>query len=405
MANATASGRESAQISERPARQPASSALDRNMQRLNPAPNRMMAWVLDRIGNAPPDGLPFPDAPFDVLGAALAHHRVATSLNLTGLGPDDFPNGLFDALTTMRRQRSRRLLAVAAQLREALQALETNGAPALVLKGLANGALFHAEPLRRDSSDIDLLVPDQAFETACATLESLGYRKKETLGPKGKDVVLLRPDAPAAIELHRRLSSEQALFPLDLRHSFERPNIVRMQGLDIPTLSREAAFVYAAAHGMRHFWARLFWLTDIDAATHRLDIDWQAVLDLSRRLGTERQTSVAIELASALLRAPCPAPFDRPELRARAKNIADQLIPYMTGAHPLRDREIMYKMGLLRAIRLELAVQPGLLRKARQIALYLTPTDHDAMDDGAASPFMRRIHRIATAYLRSARRG
>ncbi|WP_367065052.1 nucleotidyltransferase family protein, partial [Escherichia coli] len=88
----------------------------------------------------------------------------------------------------------------------------------------------------------------------------------------------------------------------------ERPATLAFGHTMIPTLPVEAAVAYAAFHGARHQWSRLYWLADIAMACRLPGLDWDKVDTIARRTGTARHLALALDLARDWLGSPAMLP-------------------------------------------------------------------------------------------------
>lgn len=340
------------------------------------------AWVADRL-KAAPSGAPLrPDVSSAALLAAVDHHRVAAALSLDG--GEGLPEATSKALTEFRRRRAVRLLTLAAELAAAVRALTAAGIPVVAFKGPAVGVLLHGGVARRDAVDLDLLIAPAAWDAALEALAGLGYRPLDpalaadrTLRG-GHALALVRRGAAASIELHDRLTPEDSPFPLSVLRPFERPAIVTIGGVAIPTLSAEAATVFAAHHGWKHLWARLHWLNDIAVAARGDAVDWPAADDLARRLGCRRHLALALALAAEILDAPPPENYADAALTGAAVRRAKRATaPLILASPPVTDRQAAYRLGLARVVALDLALLSGSRLRWAALRRRLKPTEED----------------------------
>lgn len=340
------------------------------------------AWIVDRL-KAAPSGAPLhPDVSIAALLAAVDHHRVAAALSLDG--GEGLPEATSKALAEFRRRRVVRLLTLAAELAAAVRALTAAGIPVVAFKGPAVGVLLHGGAARRDAVDLDLLIAPAAWEAALETLAGLGYRPLDPALAAdralrgGHALALLRRGAAASIELHDRLTPEDSPFPLSVLRPFERPAIITIGGVAIPTLSAEAATVFAAHHGWKHLWARLHWLNDIAVAARGDAVDWPAADDLARRLGCRRHLALALALAAEILDAPPPENYADAALASAAVRRAKRATaPLILASPPVTDRQAAYRLGLARVVALDLALLSGNRLRLAALRRRLKPTEED----------------------------
>ncbi|MBP2316392.1 nucleotidyltransferase family protein [Azospirillum soli] len=344
------------------------------------------AWLLDRLKPVPA-GVPLPP---DIADPAvqrmvldmIQHHRVA--LTLSGDVKDDLslPETFRDELAALRRRRGTRLLRMAAELGNIGNTLSAAGIPHVALKGVAVGALLHGGVAARDALDLDVLIPRDALEDAPAALAPLGFtrvlfREDGPDNPHPPPVSIFRgPTLPAPLEVHGELADDPRLFPLD--RPFDMAVELRIGRHGVRSLSREAAVVYAAFHGWKHFWERIVWLTDMAAAARHPEMNWNVALDLARRLGCERHLALGALLAHRLLDAPLPEPLagDQRLLDGVARPAA-LVTPLVTACPPLASGVAQYRIGLSRAVGWDLWMHSRVAARRAVLNRHLRPTADD----------------------------
>ena len=250
---------------------------------------------------------------WDRVARLAAWHRV-TALLLDGLGPEvERIAGRQFAHRLCQRQRRVRIrgLQQLDVLADAAGALAESGIPCLVIKGLPLSQRLHGNPLTRESIDIDLLVPPDAFSAAERTLRERGwYRRSPTFRETParnrwyarlvKDVVLARSaraDArpPLVLELHRRLTGNPYLLDVSFDRLHAESAVTTVGGYAFRTPGDDAQLGYLACHGLQHCWHRLKWLCDIAALVVSMDES-----GLARSLGWCRARGIDIAVAPAL---------------------------------------------------------------------------------------------------------
>ena len=250
---------------------------------------------------------------WDRVARLAAWHRVTTLL-LDGLGPEveRIAGPRLARRLCQRRRRVRiRGLRQLDVLADAAGALAESGIPCLVIKGLPLSQRLHGNPLTRESIDIDLLVPPDAFSAAERTLRERGwYRRSPTFRETParnrwyarlvKDVVLARParaDAgpPLVLELHRRLTGNPYLLDVSFDRLHAESAVTTVGGYAFRTPGDDAQLGYLACHGLHHAWHRLKWLCDIAALVVSMDES-----GLARSLVWCRARGIDIAVAPAL---------------------------------------------------------------------------------------------------------
>jgi hypothetical protein len=156
----------------------------------------------------------------------------------------------FDAdLAAFRHWADLRAMLFEGLTRRAAQQLESDGIPALPLKGTALAASAHGEPSARTSGDIDLLVAREQLADAVAALAGLGY-EPDPGEARSAVHVGLKPDDPTMprIEVHWRVHwYGDAFAHRMLAESQIAPNGLRQA---TPTATLTALLLFYAKDGL-----------------------------------------------------------------------------------------------------------------------------------------------------------
>lgn len=329
--------------------------------RLDPARlPRELVWLLGVVAGrvAPARDLDVP-----LLLKLVRHHRLAPHLDAALEATADLPELLRHGLETARRRARLRGLWHSGELAGLAAGLSARGIDVMALKGPAMALLLHGDASRRDCHDLDLLVRPEQAAAALEALEARGFVLPSRgsafhPGTTDHDLPLRHRGTGLIVEMHVRLVPEQRLFPLD---PWGAATTVTLAGTPLRTLVPSAALVFAAAHGCRHLWNRLGWLTDIAAAVRSPEIDWDETCALAMRLGADRPLALAAVLARDLLGAVPPPALTVARPLARAAASAAVLAPAFT-APPVTDREAIYRIGPLRVMLWEASQFHGIAR-------------------------------------------
>jgi hypothetical protein len=259
-----------------------------------------------------------------------------------------------------------------AVVRQRLDALAAAGVPALVIKGLAVGAWIYGDPVLRQHSDIDLIVPETRAETAHEVLIREGY--EQASGPFDNPRPFYGPPLCRGESLgtvaYQSLQGGPAIdLSFDPLRVFWRPcagtgdpfagwwarrQVVAIGGVALPTLGPEDQFLQLARHLQFHDYSRLVWFVDLLLLlrAHGERLDWDLVGQEARAHGIEAALFRTLELADSAygVRIPAPAwralrpnPLERslhrlvwPDVlaypRDRRKESGNPLSPRMLGA-------------------------------------------------------------------------
>ena len=91
------------------------------------------------------------------------------------------PPASMNRIRSLHHSNTARSLFLASELSRILYALESCGVPAYPFKGPALSVMLYGDPARRQSKDLDILVPTERVRRAIDCLDSLGYGAKASL--------------------------------------------------------------------------------------------------------------------------------------------------------------------------------------------------------------------------------
>jgi hypothetical protein len=166
----------------------------------------------------------------------------------------------------------------------ALRALAAAGVPSLVLKGWALGDLYGDAALR-PSSDLDLLVPADAFEVASSALADAGWSRLVADAPAAHARALTAPDLD--VDLHRHALEEFVGTPHDaaLWADARGFDLLGHEGRRLAPVDR---LLQACVHGLRWTPApALHWIADatLEIRAEPDAIDWDRLLVRAEAFG------------------------------------------------------------------------------------------------------------------------
>lgn len=214
------------------------------------------------------------------------------------------PPHLLEVLSREVRASRARAARQQQDTRRVLAAFRRAGIRALVLKGLPLAHRLYGDATLRQANDIDLLVRPKDRAVACGILQQQGFRSVSgALASPGMQWYLRRfatqvgfvhPVRGTKVELMWALHQQCASPPDSLfNHAYE--------GAEIPRLPPFQEALDLLAHGAKHNWDRLKWLTDLWRAWECYDIDWQDWLRAVDEAGLQPSLNSALWLHGALV--------------------------------------------------------------------------------------------------------
>jgi hypothetical protein len=223
--------------------------------------------------------------------------------------PGEIPPAAMNRLRSLCHNNTARMLFLASELSRILQAFESSGIPAYPFKGPALSVMLNGDPARRQSKDLDILVPKEGVRKAIECLDSLGYGARASLAGHRLaahrrteyELQFLRRDGKLTVELqwavvpgffgfvHEKLGIWSSLKPrLWKGHAF-------------PVLPPEETLLMLCVHGAKHLWCKLGWIADVAGLLASPGPpDLKRTFELAGRCGVTRLLCVGLLLAKRL---------------------------------------------------------------------------------------------------------
>jgi hypothetical protein len=229
--------------------------------------------------------------------------------------PGATPLAAMDRLRSLSHNNTARALLLASELSRILNALESCGIPAYPFKGLALSVMLYGDPARRQSKDLDILVPRERVRKAIDCLDLLGYGAKASLaGPRlaahrrtEYELQFFRRDGQLTVEL------QWAVVPGFFGFDHERLGIWSLlerrnwNGHAFPVLPPEETLLLLCVHGAKHLWCKLGWIADVAGLLASPEPpDLTRTFELAGRCGVTRLLSLALLLAERVAGASLP---------------------------------------------------------------------------------------------------
>jgi len=226
----------------------------------------------------------------------------------------DRPAGVPDRVLHSLQQEARVIQLTNLQMMQELillaQAFDDASLPLLTVKGPLLAQRDYGNLALRRFGDVDVLVRPSDYPAALDLLDQLGYASRETLERKeartsrdaGLGRAFLHPDRGVTVELHDRLLNRSLSFRL-WADRFWGEAVRRPIGpTHVYELSPAHRLLYLCAHGTKHHWSRLLWTMDVAQVVRRhADLDWHALLDEARRIGSLRVLLLGLRLTETWL--------------------------------------------------------------------------------------------------------
>ncbi len=201
-------------------------------------------------------------------------------------------------------------LARTGELLSLLRKFQARGIPVLPFKGPTLAAYAYGNLSLRQFNDLDLLLRPEDLSAGQELLLAEGYksgldlpeaRQSDYLRALGQVPFYHQRDA-SLVELHSRLMPHCFFFPLGLEELWSRSELLSLQGEVVRVLSGEDLLLVLSAHGAKHRFASLGWVSDLAALIQsRPTLDVELALDRARELRSERVLLLGLRLGYGLL--------------------------------------------------------------------------------------------------------
>jgi hypothetical protein len=236
------------------------------------------------------------------------------------------------------------------ELAAILVALQSQGIPVILLKGLHLAKLVYPEPALRPMADFDLLLRSDDLARAARILQVLGYNagREFDLGREARrhqHIPPLYQPGKAPVELHWTIASPNSPLKVDLDGLWRRAQPAEVAGLPTLVLAAEDLLLHLSLHLLQdEFIGGLRRLYDIAALTScpGLQIDWALSGRRAAAWGCQKSLFLVLYLAHTLLGAPIPqATLDQlrpadfsPQIEALARQRTLSGPPLAAELHP-----------------------------------------------------------------------
>jgi hypothetical protein len=257
------------------------------------------------------------DIDWDYLISAAQAHGVMPLLYclLNRLGPGSVPSAVLERLRDRYHQNALRNLFMAGELLKVLHHFESNGIPAIPFKGPTLAACAYENLALRQFVDLDLLLRKRDLPRAAELLAGQGYRSPLPIRSDQRvsylqsigQLPFVKESGPVLVELHAALMPAGFSFRLEFEKLEKRLKPVDLGGKPVRTLSPADLLLVLCAHGAKHLWICLGWISDIARLLQSQgEMDWPQIQRQARELGVERMLHLGLFLAADLLGAPLP---------------------------------------------------------------------------------------------------
>jgi hypothetical protein len=309
----------------------------------------------------------------------------------------DFPAEIAQQLDGRFRTNVARSLLLVRDLADIVELLGKHGIPVIPFKGPALAESLYGNAALRECVDLDILIRRRDVPKAIRTLVSVGYVDGKQLTPAQQDAFIatqyeypfLSPSG-ILVELQWRIVPRYFSLPLSEEQYWSRIQPLTVCGREMNSLSCEDLLLLLCFHGGKHGWEKLIWLADVaELMVSNPHLDWEYVLDQSRRAGGLRMLLLGVVLANRLLGTTIPRDLEQPLARDRTvERIADGI-----GRDLVRGERPTYAKSQLYLLRVRERWQDR-LQYVAQFAFTATPEEWKIVDLPPSLSVLYRLLRV-----------
>jgi Uncharacterised nucleotidyltransferase len=250
---------------------------------------------------------------WELLLRLAAAHAITPLLywRLKAVGPHRIPASMEASF----HENVRNSLRLTGELLQLKQLFQREGVPILPFKGPTLAIAAYGNLALRQFVDLDLLVPKLDAVHARNLLLERGYLTSLQLRPRREkaylrvydEFVLSSEDGRSLVELHWAIAPRYFSIPLETSHFWDRADFVCLAGTEVPSLCTEDLLLVLCIHGAKHCWSYLSMVADVAwLIASRPDVQWGALLQRAREIGSLRMVLLGLKLAGSILDTPLP---------------------------------------------------------------------------------------------------
>ena len=260
------------------------------------------------------------------------------------------------------------------------------GIPLLTYKGPALASRYYGNVAFRRFGDVDLLVHRDNLGQAKALLLGEGYATVRSLSDEQEHMrheaqlgyELHHEERGVLVELHWALLNRTLTFRLSSDDVWARSTTYQFGTSSVQVLDPDDLLLYLCAHGTKHHWSRLLWVSDVAQVLRAdPDRDWGRLIQRARSIGSLRTLLLGVILAGRWLDVEVPPEVHR---RIASDKTVERLV------QEVETKWFGTEKGLFRPVewstfwfvfRTRQRLRDNVALLGHYAALAVTPTEHD----------------------------
>ncbi|NHC43545.1 nucleotidyltransferase family protein [Bacillus sp. MM2020_1] len=260
---------------------------------------------------------------------------------------NNIPFYVVNTLSAWYKTNTFQMLLLNAEMEQVSSLLSTNGIRSLFLKGPVLAYDLYRDLSMRTSKDLDILIQIEDLDHVNKLLTEYGYVRDgytrtvmDDWKWKNHHIEYAHPQKGICLEIHWRLHPGPGKQPTFLE-LWQRKRISPINHKPVYFLAREDLFVYLIAHGARHGWFRLRWLTDIEQMIKQ-GINWREIVYLLKTLNYNHLAGQVFILLSQLFGTSMPVELNPLKVGNKSINLAKRVWPFIGQMDNLHNEPLPY---------------------------------------------------------------
>ncbi len=227
-------------------------------------------------------------------------------------------------------------LALAGELCTVADLLAAHNLEFVPLKGPLLSQRLYGDVAVRTSGDVDILIQPRDVLAVRDLLLAQGHRiaspmhwssDSACLKSRECELLMVHRTRPLAVDLHWRIVPWYFASAFDSSTVWKSLVSTRVSGRQIPDLPPEHLLLFLCAHGGKHAFERLAWISDIARCINTCGVEWKAALSAAAQSGTTRQLLAGTRLAADMLGARLPADLPQdPAVEPLVRFVTERLL-------------------------------------------------------------------------------
>jgi hypothetical protein len=244
------------------------------------------------------------------------------------------PRSVMQELEEDFQHNCKRVLFFIGELRQMVELFAASGIRVLPYKGVVLAQYAYENVALRAFSDLDLLIDQRDLHTIKALLLSIGYEPSAKLTETQERIVLSNREYAfkhsfrgTHVEVRWAVWKEGFSLTSIQMGLWERAVPTMLFDTDMLIMPPEDTLLLACVDATKHLWQDLQWICDVAGLIQaHTELNWNALLERARALGSERTLFVGLLLASDVLGTPIPKTVAQ---TAQSDRIATAAVEYI----------------------------------------------------------------------------